>query len=349
MSMITSVLIYQYRLPLTYPITWGNRTHKYREGLLICLRTSEKEGWGEIAPLPKFSQESLSEALTQTSSLAKKILNSPVNSLSFTSNNLYPSVQFGFELAKYSLTKDSEIKTVHPPVACCKLLIPQNQNNTKSSLQVQGFQAVKLKVGKGKLDDDLKFVHTVWNENPRIEVRIDANRAWSLRTALDFLSETKNLDLGYIEEPLRDKDKLSEFTRHSHTPLALDETLREPGAEKFKPFADVYVLKPTLSGGIMKTIKEMQLAEINKTRCIISSSYESGVGILGLMELAMNAPKEIHGLDTYKALERDVLIDPLPQSVPNLQPRGYVIQRNHLELEAMKLLRSYSIGNQPKG
>lgn len=53
---------------------------KAREGFLLCLQDRKREGWGEIAPLPGFSLESLEEALddlrTKTYSL--------------------PSVQFGY-------------------------------------------------------------------------------------------------------------------------------------------------------------------------------------------------------------------------------------------------------------
>ena len=64
-----------------------------------------------------------------------------------------------------------------------------------------------------------------------------------------------HLALDYIEEPLKDKTQLAAFARSSHVPLALDETLREPEAERYCKFADVYVLKPTLSGGMTGTIE----------------------------------------------------------------------------------------------
>lgn len=59
-----------------------------REGFLVRLQSGGKEGWGEIAPLPGFSRESLDEAFhdfqTETYSL--------------------PSVQFGYSTALWDLT-----------------------------------------------------------------------------------------------------------------------------------------------------------------------------------------------------------------------------------------------------
>ena len=55
------------------------------------------------------------------------------------------------------------------------------------------YQAVKIKVGRQALDKDLEFVHSVYSENPDIDVRIDANQAWTLQTAQAFLDATRAL------------------------------------------------------------------------------------------------------------------------------------------------------------
>ncbi|VDZ77820.1 O-succinylbenzoate-CoA synthase [Salmonella bongori] len=41
-----------------------DRRLKTRDGLYVCLRDGEREGWGEISPLPGFSQETREEAQT---------------------------------------------------------------------------------------------------------------------------------------------------------------------------------------------------------------------------------------------------------------------------------------------
>ncbi|NGX46355.1 MAG: o-succinylbenzoate synthase [Chlamydiae bacterium] len=67
-----------------------------REGLLLCLKNREKEGWGEIAPLPGFSRENLDEALDdflrETYSL--------------------PSVQFGYQSALLDLDDPITIDSI---------------------------------------------------------------------------------------------------------------------------------------------------------------------------------------------------------------------------------------------
>ena len=328
-----SINIYQYRLPLTHPIIWKDQSCSYRDGLLVCFQSGNDEGWGDIAPLPGFSQESLSEAQSEATTLAKLLVGTPIESPDFGVSNLCPSVRFGFDLAQFNLTtairNQSEAKL--PLVSCCRLLNRPNHNNPDSMAKLHGYQAVKIKVGRQVLDEDLEFVHSVCSENPDIDVRIDANQAWTLQTAKAFLDATRHLALDYIEEPLKDKTDLAEFARASHVPLALDETLREPKAERYRKFADVYVLKPTLSGGITGTIERIKQAQADHIRCIISSSYESGIGMLGLVELAGSVPGEVHGLDTYNLFERDVLIDSLPSNRPKLQFDRHPIKKTDLD------------------
>ncbi|MCY3595071.1 MAG: o-succinylbenzoate synthase [Bacteroidetes bacterium] len=340
MKIIDSVDLYRYQLPLIRPIIWKNQSRSHRDGLLVCFRSGNDEGWGDIAPLPGFSQESFPEAQSQATILAKLLPDTSIESFSLGASNPYPSVRFGFELARHNLNAaiGNQTQTELPSIVCCRLLDRQEHENIESTTILHGYQAVKVKVGRRALDEDLEFLHSVCSENPDIDVRVDANQSWSLKIGQAFLDATRHLALDYIEEPLKDPTDLAAFARASHVPLALDETLREPEAERYCKFADVYVLKPTLSGGMTGTIKRIKQAQANNIRCIISSSYESGIGMLGLVELAGIVPGVAHGLDTYNLFERDVLIDPLPLNRPQLQFDRHSIKKTDLDLSILSEL-----------
>ncbi|MDP0406132.1 o-succinylbenzoate synthase, partial [Glaesserella parasuis] len=67
--------LYRYSLPVETGIILRNRRLKQREGLIIHLQHADKEGWGEIAPLPEFSQETLAEAEIAVRQWIEKWLN----------------------------------------------------------------------------------------------------------------------------------------------------------------------------------------------------------------------------------------------------------------------------------
>lgn len=328
MVIIDSVNIYRYRLRLTSPTAWDRRARVQRDGLLVRMSSGDDSGWGDIAPLPGFSTESLTEAQAQAETLASEILKSPLRTLDLNAVEIPPSVRFGFELALCNLNTATRKQSPQEAsaVACCGLIGHQKNQQIRlaHSLVNSGYRAVKLKVGRQSLEEDLNTVHTICEKYPELKVRIDANRSWSIKTTEKFVRATQNLRLDYLEEPLRDKTELPELARNSNIPIALDETLREQDAEKYLKVADVRVLKPTLAGGIYTTLAHIEQAIQENARCIISSSYESGVGMLGLIELARKLPEETHGLDTHKVFERDVFRVPLQLSGPKLQPEGSI-------------------------
>ncbi len=326
MTVVDSANIYRYQLRLTSPIAWDGQSRTHRSGLLVRLGHGDYSGWGDIAPLPGFSAESIIEAQAWAEEFAREILESPLRTLDLSAIKIPPSVRFGFELALRNL--DTATRKPSPQeasaVACCGLIGHQKdqQVHIAHSLVSSDYRAVKLKLGRLSLEEDLNTVHTICGKYPELEVRVDANRSWSIKTAKEFIRATNKLRLDYLEEPLKDKTELMEFARGCNIPIALDETLREQDAEKYHQVADVHVLKPTLAGGIYTTLAHLEQAVQDNSRCIISSSYECGVGMLGLIELARMLPHEIHGLDTHKVFERDVFRIPLQLSGPRLQPEG---------------------------
>lgn len=91
-----------------------------------------------------------------------------------------------------------------------------------------GMGAVKIKIGRPDLADDLSRVRAVRElVGPAVAVRVDANQRWTLEqasTAADALAE---FDIDWLEEPLRADDSIGyrELARRSPIPLAGGENL----------------------------------------------------------------------------------------------------------------------------
>ena len=56
--------VYRWQIPMDAGVVLRERRLKTRDGLFIRLQEGEREGWGEISPLPGFSVETLEEAQT---------------------------------------------------------------------------------------------------------------------------------------------------------------------------------------------------------------------------------------------------------------------------------------------
>lgn len=64
--------LYRYQLPIQTGVVLRKKLHE-RAGLVVFLQEQEQVGWGEIAPLPTFSEESLSQAESQAKKLVKSL------------------------------------------------------------------------------------------------------------------------------------------------------------------------------------------------------------------------------------------------------------------------------------
>ena len=72
------------------------------------------------------------------------------------------------------------------------------------------------------------------------------------------------------------------------------------------------MIKPSLVGGIGRTLQLATLARSVGARPVISSAYESGIGLRGLVALAAATDAEPAGLDTARIMQNDVLSERLP-------------------------------------
>ena len=54
--------VYRWQIPMDAGVVMRERRLKTRDGLFVHLQEGEREGWGEVSPLPGFSEETLEEA-----------------------------------------------------------------------------------------------------------------------------------------------------------------------------------------------------------------------------------------------------------------------------------------------
>lgn len=101
----------------------------------------------------------------------------------------------------------------------------------------QGFRGVKLKVGAGDLDDDIRRIEGVRAEvGTGVSIMVDANQVLELPEALRRAAAFAELGVAWLEEPLRADDATgyAELVRRAPLPIATGENLY--GAREFRDF-----------------------------------------------------------------------------------------------------------------
>lgn len=268
-----------YELELTY-------TPKKRRGILI-----ELQGYfGDVAPLEGWSRETYEQAFEQ---LEQVLIHNKHDT------ELYPSVAFGLESVLYQV--NTQKKSFSVPLSALLMGTREEILEKAAVIEKQGYKSAKLKIAQLSLADAKNVVDQLKNT---FSLRIDLNKAWDLTCALEFFSYFKPCDFDYIEEPLKNTSELKNFPY----PIALDES----GYIDNVPTLKALVFKPTLLGGLTILKKTHALTKKKKLQLVLSSAFESGIGIYNIAHMA-NALGLTHplGLDTYRFLKQDLLKTPL--------------------------------------
>jgi O-succinylbenzoate synthase len=335
--------LYRYSLPFSRPLTLAGITLLHRQGLLLRLSGDDgSEGWGESAPLPGFSVESQDEAASQLRRLAASMMGhevtddwvEPYGEFVRELGRVAPSVRFGIELAVCNLYAASYGRTLPEVVTSSpRAVVPVNGLFAGSPAEVlgdarrmrdAGYRSIKLKVGARTVAEDAALVSALGEElGDGISLRLDANRAWGYEEAAEFSSAAACFE--YVEEPLTDPARLPDLVREFGVPVALDESLvsMEPEELEEHRYALAFVLKPTLLGGISRTLRVAECALRLGVTPVISSAYESGVGTAALVALAAGIGDSpvAAGLDPYRMLAEDLLETPLTLPAPSVDVR----------------------------
>jgi L-alanine-DL-glutamate epimerase-like enolase superfamily enzyme len=130
-----------------------------------------------------------------------------------------------------------------------------------------GFDAVKIKVGKPDLAEDVDRVGAVRDLlGPDRELMIDANQRWDLDRAARSVDALSAFDLAWIEEPLRADDLAghAELARRIDVPIAVGENLHT--VHRFGDFlraGAAQIVQPNIVrvGGITPFLAISSLAE----------------------------------------------------------------------------------------
>lgn len=356
---IAQVDLYRYDLPLKTPLHVGGETMTHRQGLLLRLLTEGGTvGWGDAAPLPGFSSETLDQTVASARALYPRLVGTEIppdpSSISARMRELPfeagcpSSLRFAVESAVVELVAAARgtspaalLGQRRSTLSLNALLRDPLQEGEEQSRRCRaaGFEAVKMKVGRADVEAEAACIHNVRRMlGGGVALRLDANRAWSFEEALAFAEALGDTSVSYVEEPLADPSQLSTLTAQANLPIALDETTREVNPEALDGLGPIVavVLKPTLLGGLTKTWRWAERAEAHRIVPVVSASYESGIGLRMLGALAASLPATPVGLSTYDRLAADVLQPPLDLTGPivpvkALHPRTASVDQNRLE------------------
>lgn len=286
---------YPYTLNFKRPSGTSRGVLNTKETYFIEISEDDKKGIGECALFRglSFDDDDDYEAALEW---ACRNINLTLEELKEELIN-HPSIIFGIEQALLNLEHQGE------------LYFPSDFTEGKDSIKINGliwmgdadymhsqieekldlgFSCIKLKIGVD-WNSEKEVIKSLRQKFPKekIELRVDANGAFSPKQAKVVLQELAELDIHSIEQPIQagNWETMAELCRTTPTPIALDEELI--GVLNFESKKDLLreinpqyiILKPSLIGGFSGADEWIDLAEKQNIGWWITSALESNIGL----------------------------------------------------------------------
>ncbi|MEU7893164.1 o-succinylbenzoate synthase [Nonomuraea sp. NPDC049152] len=294
-----------FRIPMRTPF----RGQTVREGVLI----EGPAGWGEFSPFPEYGPRECARWLACAREAAFEGWPAPVRSR-IPVNATIPAV----------------------PAERAHELVRQ-----------AGCGTAKVKVAERgqSFADDLARVEAVRDAlGPSGRLRVDANGAWDVPTAVRHLKKLNAFDLEYAEQPCATLDELAAVRRAVDVLIAADESIRraeDPLKVRAAEAADIAVVKVQPLGGVRAALRVVEACGLP---AVVSSAVETSVGLAAGVALAAALPSLPYacGLGTMSLLSGDVVGDSLTPAdgfLPVSRPAVDYSLLSEFEIESPSWLR----------
>ena len=274
---------------------------------LVEISDSETVGRGECAPLPQLSCDDIPDYADVLRGFCDEV--ERTGEIPYEALRDYPSMLFGLETAMIDLRckmADGRHVLFDNPFSRGEEGIPINglvwmgtfdemSRRIEQKLE-QGFRCVKLKIGAIDFEAELELIKQIRSRFGLhdVELRVDANGAFSYEEALYKLELLSQYALHSIEQPIRARQWawMSELCRESPLPIALDEELigvNDPDQKRqmlniIRP--RYIILKPSLHGGMMGCREWIEIARDMQIGSWITSALESNIGLNAIAQFA---------------------------------------------------------------
>ena len=239
----------------------------------------------------------------------------------------FPSIQFGLEQAFKSLESDSPFNLFPSEFSTGKDSIPINgliwmgseafmKDQIKEKLKA-GFDCIKMKIGAIDFNTEIALLKSIRKEfsSNDIELRVDANGAFSSESALEKLKRLSEYELHSIEQPIKQGqfEDMAKLCEETPLPIALDEELigqftvtkQRELLQMINP--QFIILKPTLVGGWSGSKQWIEIAEEQGIGWWITSALESNIGLNAIAQWTYTLKSKMpQGLGTGQLFTNNV-------------------------------------------
>ena len=277
-------------------------------------------GYGEAAPTPAITGETMGSMIAAIEFLKPFILGSDIEDFEFILNKINSSIvkntsaKSALEIAIYDLKAKSLGMPLYKMLGGSKtefvtdITISMNPIDKMilDSLEAikLGYETLKIKIGEGPVKDYERVLAIKEALPSHIKLRLDANQGWCAKESVQLLHklEKKHIIAEFIEQPVAadDIEGLKYIKNRVQTPLLADESIFSyKDAKKILDLEAVdYVnIKLAKTAGITEALKLADLCKEYSVKCMIGCMLEGPISVAAGVHVASAKADIINMID----------------------------------------------------
>ena len=293
---------------------------------LFDSHNSQEYGLGEINMFEGLSYDDRADFYLKLEDL-EQYPDKYINSKGLENLCTFPAIRFGLEIAMLDYEQNKE-----------RILFPSNFTKGKDGIPIngliwmgekafmleqiekkidQGFRCLKMKIGAIDFQSELAILKSIRQKFSAkdLELRLDANGAFDIHSALQNLQQLSQFEIHSIEQPIKQGQilEMARLCKESSIPIALDEELigihdyqlKEELLQGIKP--QYIIIKPSLVGGFSASEEWIKLAKSMGVGWWITSALESNIGLNAISQWTyqLNTP-HYQGLGTGQLFTNNI-------------------------------------------
>lgn len=286
---MNKLYIRPYQLKFNTPVLTSRGSMFVKNGYFLFLNDGKNTGAGECSFIEDLSIDNLENYHLVLHQLCE---NQTVDLQE------YPSIKFGLECAQLDLANGGQNILFESNFTQNISRIPINGlvwmgdkdfmfNQIERKLK-EGFKCIKIKVGAIDFDEETELIRYIRSKFPAdvVEIRLDANGAFSHTDVFQKLEKLSAFQIHSIEQPVKQgqPELMKKVCVNSPIHIALDEELI--GIDETEQFdllnfiqPTYIILKPSLLGGFTTCEQWIKTAERLDINWWATSALESNVGL----------------------------------------------------------------------
>jgi o-succinylbenzoate synthase len=288
---------FPYQLEFKKPSGTSRGILTYKKIWIVKLWNEENPevfGLGECNPLVGLSIDDRDDFVENLKNICENI-----NDFINVELHEFPSIRFAIETAHKDLMNggkrilfDNEFSRGEKGIVINGLVWMGSKEEMSKQIAEkieQGFKCIKLKIGAIDFETELALLKSIRDQYSEsdIEIRVDANGAFTAHDALKKLEHLAKFKLHSIEQPIKQGqgEVMAKLCKVTPLAIALDEELiihqrkdeKEILLKEIQP--QYIILKPSLVGGWKASEEWIASAEKLNINWWITSALESNIGL----------------------------------------------------------------------